>query len=156
MTTTALLLVEVNGWFSKKVNFVSMVEHTLGKWGKALCLSVYLFLFYALLVAYISGSGSLFATLLQNGFHLEVPAWTGSALFVFLFGIIVYLGTRQVDLWNRALMTAKIVFFLILVLIGVRSVEPALLTHSAPSLAIFSLPILVISFGFHNMIRTTI
>lgn len=154
MTTTGLLLVEVNGWFSKKVNFVSMVEHTLGKGGKALCLFIYLFLFYALLVAYISGSGSLFSTLLQNGFHLEVPSWAGSALFVFLFGVVVYLGTRQVDLWNRVLMTAKIVFFLALVLIGARSIEPSLLTHKAPSLAIFSLPILVISFGFHNMIPT--
>ena len=37
MTSTALLLVEVNGWFSRQVNLLTMTQHTLGKWGQGIC-----------------------------------------------------------------------------------------------------------------------
>src|ERR1700722_9255778 len=57
MTLTGLLLVEVNGWFSERVNLVTMFGYSLGRIGKALSWILYLFLFYALLVAYVSGSG---------------------------------------------------------------------------------------------------
>lgn len=154
MTATALLLVEANGWFTRKVNFMSIVEHSLGRGGKILCLITCLFLFYALLVAYISGSGSLFSSLLQNWPGWTSPSWVGSLLFVSLFGLVVYMGTRQVDLWNRVLMAFKIAFFLGLVLIGIRFVDANLLSYSRPAIAIFSLPLLVVSFGFHNMIPT--
>jgi tyrosine-specific transport protein len=154
MTATGLLLVEANGWFTRKVNFMSIVEHALGKGGKAVCLITCLFLFYSLLVAYISGSGSLLSFLLKNSLGWQIPSWIGSTIFVGLFGFIVYMGTRQVDLWNRLLMVFKIAFFLCLIFIGMRFVDPALLTYSKPALAIFSLPILIVSFGFHNMIPT--
>jgi tyrosine-specific transport protein len=154
MTITGLLLVESNGWFARKVNFVSMVEHSLGRKGKILCLITYLFLFYALLVAYISASGNLFSTFVTSGFGWDLPIWVGSAILVFLFGFVVYAGTRQVDLWNRVLMGAKIFFFIALVCIGMPFVNPSLLTYSKPALAVYSVPILLISFGFHNMIPT--
>lgn len=154
MTSTALLLVEANGWFTRNVNFMSIIERSLGKGGKILCLITCLFLFYALLVAYISGSGSLFSSLVQRYSGYAPAPWVGSLLFVVLFGTIVYFGTRQVDLWNRLLMAFKIAFFVALTFIGMRFVKPDLLAYSKPSLAIFSLPLLVISFGFHNMIPT--
>ena len=62
MTATALLLVEVNGWFPAQVNLLTMSNHTLGKWGKRVCWATYLFLFYAILVAYISGIGGVCST----------------------------------------------------------------------------------------------
>jgi tyrosine-specific transport protein len=152
MTVTGLLLVEVTGWFPKQVNLISMTQSSLGKWGKNACWIFYLFLFYALLVAYISGCGTLFSTLMRQYFHLAIADWIGSLIFVVLFGWVVYQGTRPVDLWNRVLMLAKIGSFLTLVFLGVRYISPKLLERSAPQYAIFSLPILVISFGFHNMI----
>lgn len=154
MTLTALLLVEANGWFPKKVNLLSIVSYSLGKWGKTFCWITYLFLFYALLVAYVSASGSLCSTFLQSFFELSIPPWVGSVFFVFLFGGIVYQGTRQVDLWNRVLMAGKILFFLALIWIGALYIKPTLLARSDLSLTLFSLPILIISFGFHNMIPT--
>lgn len=111
MTATALLLVEVNGWFSRQVNLLTMANHSLGRWGKGICWITYLFLFYALLVAYISGIGSLIGSFVQTSFHISMPIWVGSFIFVLLFGWIVYLGTRSVDLFNRGLMFGKIGFF---------------------------------------------
>jgi tyrosine-specific transport protein len=125
-----------------------MVNHALGKWGKGVCWVTYLFLFYALLVAYISGIGSLCGSFFQSSF----PAWMGSSIFVVLFGWIVYLGTRKVDLFNRGLMLGKIGFFVLLVAAGVYYVKPQLLLRTEPVYAMSALPLLVIAFGFHNMI----
>lgn len=154
MTLTGLLLVEVNSWFSKQVNFVSMVGSSLGRFGRILSWLLYLFLFYALLVAYISGSGSLSSTFFQLFLSWKVPAWVGSFFFVILFGSVVYQGTRPVDLWNRVLMVGKIASYIGMIVLGMKYVQPKLLAYSQPSFTLFSLPILVISFGFHNMIPT--
>lgn len=152
MTLTGLLLVEVNGWFPHQVNMLTMIEKSLGKGGKVICWITYLFLFYALLVAYISGSGNLFSTFLAGAFGAHIPVWVGSLFFVLLFGGVVLFGTRKVDLWNRVMMVGKILFFLALILIGVKYINPKLLLRTDASTALFSLPILITSFGFHNMI----
>lgn len=152
MTATALLLVEANGWFSRQVNLLTMTHHALGKWGKGICWLTYLFLFYALLVAYISGIGSLCETFFQYHFQAAFPSWLGSLLFVLLFGSIVCLGTRKVDLFNRGLMVGKIGFFVLLVIAGVIYIQPHLLLRAEPVYATSALPLLVIAFGFHNMI----
>lgn len=152
MTATALLLVEVNGWFSRQVNLLTMTEHALGKWGKGICWVTYLFLFYALLVAYISGIGSLSSTFFEASIHTVLSPWIGSLVFVVLFGSIVCLGTRKVDLFNRGLMLGKIGFFILLVTVGIFYVKPDLLLRVEPSYAASALPLLVIAFGFHNMI----
>ncbi len=152
MTLTGLLLVETNGWFTNRVNLITMVGRTLGNKGKVLCWIFYLFLFYSLLLAYISGIGSLVSKIMDEYFHLSFPDWSGSLFFVLLFGWIVYLGTRRVDYTNRFLMIGKIGAFLGLVFLGAQHIQPKLLERSSGEYALFALPILVISFGFHNMI----
>ncbi|MCI0381871.1 MAG: tyrosine transporter [Chlamydiae bacterium] len=156
MTATALILVEVHGVFDKRVNLITMVGHTLGKWGKIACWVLYLFLFYALLVAYIAASGNLTSSFLKDFFTISFPNWGGSIILVFLFGWVVYLGTRPVDLLNRGLMLFKILSFLGLVFMGVKLVDGSLLLRTKISYAVFALPILVISFGFHNMIPSLV
>lgn len=152
MTSTALLLVETNGWFHKQISFLSMLDHTIGKPIKAIGWITYLFLFYALLVAYISGIGTLFASFVNSFFNLHIPDWIGSVALIVLFGWIVYSGTRNVDLCNRFLMLVKVVFFGLLVLFSATYVQSQLLLHVDPVYAPMSFPLLVIAFGFHNMI----
>lgn len=152
MTATALLLVESHSWFSSRVNLLSMTQKTLGRWGKGVCWVTYLFLFYALLLAYLSQSGSLFATFTHLSFAWTLPNWMGSVFFVLLFGWVVYLGTRRVDHVNRALMVGKIVCFVLLIVAGVHFVQPTLLWRMEPQYMVSALPLLVIAFGFHNMI----
>ena len=97
MTFTGFLLVEIQGWFSGRVNLLSMVEKSLGRPGRQICWASYLFLFYALLVAYTAVSGSI----LSKGFE---------------------------------------------------KVQLAQLSFAEPSAAFLALPVLVISFGFQNII----
>lgn len=148
MLISALLMIEINSWFKNQVNIVSMAGHSLGQLGRSVSWTLYLFLFYALSVAYISGSGSLTSTMLGG----KLPNWCGSLFFVVLFGSIVYFGTRQVDLWNRVLMIGKIAAFVGLVFLGLNHVQAPLLERTDSEYAVFSLPILIIAFGFHNMI----
>lgn len=152
MTTTGLLLVEVNHWFDRRTNLISMVSHYLGPVARGIAWILYLFLFYSLLMAYVAGSGKISSNLVADFSSFQLPVWGGSVFFVILFSIVVYLGTKQVDYVNRIFMVGKILAFLGLVLLGVYYIEPQKLMRSEPSYALFSLPILIVSFGFHNMI----
>lgn len=152
MLTTALFMVEIIGWFKKPVNLISMVEHTLGPLGKVLCWILYLFLFYALLIAYMSASGNHVSLLMYDSFNFSLPNWAGSLFFVIIFGWMVYLGTKPVDHLNRYLMIGKALSFVLLVVLGIQYIAPRLLLHWQPKYSLFTFPILIISFGFHNMI----
>ncbi len=152
MTTTAFLMVEIMGWFDKPVNLISMVGQTLGPIGRLLCWVLYLFLFYALLVAYMSLSGNHTAAFTKQITHAAMPDWIATLFFVLFFGWLVYLGTRPVDHVNRALMFGKIVAYAILTVLGLKFIAPKLLMHFEAKYTLFSFPILIISFGFHNMI----
>jgi tyrosine-specific transport protein len=152
MTFTALLLVEVNGWFKGQVNLVSMAGESHGAKGKVIAWLSYLFLFYSLLVAYAAASGSVFSAIIESLFSFLVPPWVASLFFTLLFGYVVYLGTRPVDLLNRFLMAGLIGAYLGMIAFGLTRIDPALLLHSAPQYLLLSLPVLVVSFGFQNMI----
>lgn len=152
MTTTALLILEALSWFNKPVNFLSIVEYTLGRVGKVLCWILYLFLFYALLVAYMSASGNHSMILSKEIFSFSLSERVATLFFIFIFGWLIYLGTRPVDHLNRVLMFGKIASFLLLIVFGIKFIVPHLLMHFEPKKALISFPILIISFGFHNMV----
>ena len=154
MTGTALLLLEVGGWFKKNSNFPTMISTLLGQFFKSLCFIFYLLLFYTLLVAYVAESGIHFSFILnQIGMHKMLP-WMGSLFFVIIFGWIIYLGTRPVDLLNRFLMIFKILSFFILIYLCIKFIDIDRLLYTDYKYTFFPLPILVVSFGFHNMIPT--
>lgn len=152
MVTTALLIVEGMGSFKKSTNMLSMVREILGPTWGPLCALLYLFLFYALLVAYMSISGNHTTLFFHNVFALALPNWVGTLFFVILFGWIVYLGTKAVDHVNRYLMVGKILFYILLIAFGIYYMTPKLLVHWQTKYALFTFPILIVSFGFHNMI----
>ena len=152
VTLTSFFMVEIIGWFKEPVNLISMVSETLGVVGKILCWVLYLFLFYALLVAYIALSGKHTAGFLQEGFAFTLPSWAGSCFFVAAFGALVCLGTGPVDRLNRFLMLGKVLTYLILIVCSVRFVSTKLLSYAQPTYVLTSLPILVTAFGFQNMV----
>lgn len=154
MTTTGLLMVEVNGWFATQVNIISMAAKSLGRIGKGAGWALYLFLFYSLLVAYISAIGALCNNYAKAYFSIYLPSWIGALFFAALVGITVYQGTRRVDYWNRLLVFGKIAAFCVMTLIGFAYIEPVKLLYMEPAYVWFSLPVLIISFGYHNMIPT--
>lgn len=150
MTTTGLLLVEATSWFDTPVNLNTLIHHTLGPVGMFIGWIMYLFLFYTLIVAYIAGSGN------HVGLLLGVPVWVGSLFFVLVFGWMTYLGAKTVDLTNRLLMVGKIGAFLLLIVTAAEYVKPEYLENTKIEYTFLALPILVISFGFQNMVPTLV
>jgi tyrosine-specific transport protein len=68
-----------------------------------------LFLMYALTAAYISGAGELLASSLNQWLDWRCLL-RAALLFTAIGGAVVCIGTSLVDLFNRFLFSAKIIF----------------------------------------------
>lgn len=152
MLITSLLLLEANLTVGYHLSLISIAEKTLGKWGKFLCWILFLFLFYSLSIAYIAASGSILQTIISDLFNLNIPSWFGSLFFTVVFGFIVFIGVSQVDYFNRLLMLGLIISYCTLVILGSQHIHFDYLRVQHWQYAVAALPVLVISFGFHNMV----
>lgn len=152
MTSTGFLLLEANLSLGYDLSLISIAEKTLGKTGKILCWLLFVFLFYSLSVAYIAASGSILHSIVFDLFEFELPDWCGSLLFTLIFGIVIYTGVRQVDYLNRLLMVGLILAYCVLVLLASLHIKASYLAVKQWKYAFAALPVLIISFGFHNMI----
>lgn len=125
----ASLFIEVNLWFPRTSNYISMAGITLGKTGQTIAWITYLFLLYSFLCAYISGGGDLFHYLFATSGMKISLAWS-SAIFTFLLSLIVYFGLRTVDYVNRGLIFGKLGAFIVLVVLALPFISKNNLAHS--------------------------
>lgn len=152
MMTTGLLLLEVNIWFKKEVNVITMAGGTIGKIGQSFAWVLFLFLFYCIEVAYTAGSGQIFVDLIHEATAVTVPVWLGSLAFVVIFGVMIYFGTHSVDRLNRFLMAGLIITYLLLIGFGSMHIKMDLLGHIEWKNSVWTIPVMIISFGYHNLI----
>ena len=82
----------------------------LGRWSVLTGFSM-MFLMYALTAAYISGAGELLASSISDWTGISMSATAGVLLFTFVAGGVVCVGTSLVDLFNRFLFSAKLLFW---------------------------------------------
>lgn len=152
MVATGLLLLEVNLWYGGHVSIISMVQNTLGKFGASVAWVTYALLFYAIMIALIAGSGAICSNYLSHYLGLSLSPEASGIVITALFGLLVWKGTRDVDYLNRILMIGLVVFYVLLVAVGSLYVDSELLGRQNWGSAVFVLPVMVISFGFHNLI----
>lgn len=152
MCCTGLLLLEVNLWYEDEISIVSMASRTIGWIGKAVAWVTFVFLFYSLMVAYITGCGNLFSDFFKDVFNYNAPVWAGSLFFTLLFGSFIYLGCFVVDECNRVLMLGLVITYLILLILGFPHINFEYLKFGDWSKAPFVLPVMVILYGFHNLV----
>lgn len=150
MLSTAYLLVEVYLWFPDESNYISMAQRTLGKFGAGICWALYLFFFFSILVAYLSGGGGILAHIL----HLTPTI--GPFVFVLIFAPFVYLGTASVDRLNTWLMGGLFLTFFLFLALGVQYLQPTFLERADWGESWKVAPILFTAFGFHGMVPTLI
>jgi tyrosine-specific transport protein len=111
------------------VGMLAMIENTLGFIGARVAGGTYLFLHYALLVAYTTQGGEILGTAIANiskifGGQNTVPAWVGTTVFTVLFGGIMYFGRDKfVEKLNSVFVAIVLVSFLGLLLLGVGQVK---------------------------------
>ena len=158
--TSALLIAEVNVQSIYRLGrpglgLLAMVESILGQTGARIAGGVYLFLHYALLVAYMAQGGSILTTALTNlgGMATLLPPWSGTVLFAMLFGSILYFGRqRLVETLNTAFVAIVLVSFVGLLVLGTRQVTPShLLTQNWDALSP-AISVMFVALFFHNVI----
>lgn len=147
MTCTGLLLLEICLNMPPDANLISMATAYLGKTGRVVTWVLYLFLFYCLSLAYVSGGGSFLQKWL--GFHSYTA---GGILFVLLLAPFVYLGTKLVDRMNVFLMIGLIGSYLLFIIFGLPHVNLQLLNEVHWTPAIMALPIIFTSFSYQGII----
>lgn len=156
MLSTGLLLLEINLWYPEETNIVSMANRLLGPIGKGVAWGGFLFLFYTIILSYISGCGDLLKDFLFKTGGWNLPSWIGSVICTAVLSLMLYWGTRAADYFNRLLMLGLILCYIALVVIGIPHIHLDLLTYSNWDYSPAVLPLVIISFGFHNLVPSLV
>nr|XP_027082146.1 uncharacterized protein LOC113704439 [Coffea arabica] len=152
MVVTGLLIAEVNvktmcELGSGGVSLVSMAMRTLGTAGVQIACWSYMFIHYALLVAYVARSSDI----LTN--FLGVPVWETATLFSLLFGGICFFGSqRLIGAVNGALVFGIIASFTALVVVASGDLHWEALLKANYEAAPQSIPIIALSFVYQNVV----
>ncbi|KAI0498112.1 hypothetical protein KFK09_021353 [Dendrobium nobile] len=152
MVVTGLLIAEVNmntmcELGSGGVSLVSMAMRTLGRVGVQVACWSYLFIHYALLVAYIARSSDI----LTNSFG--IPLWESATLFSLIFGGICYYGSQRViGAINGFLVFGIIISFAALVGVASGDLQWNSLLRANVEAVPRSVPIIALSFVYQNVV----
>ncbi len=150
---TAVFFIDVNDSVKVESNLITMAGKTLGLPGQIFTWGIYLLLLYSLTAAYIAGSAPLFQASLAY-IHVHVPLWLCYLALPLVFGAFVYLGTEEVDIVNRLLMTGLIGSYLFLILGVPQQIQTSNLLHFDSALGVIGLPIVITAFGYHIILPT--
>lgn len=152
MTVTALFLVEVTLWFKEGAHVITMTQTILGPVGKIISWLLYLFICYASIVAYTAGGGIQIASAFQSFFHYPLSKEMGAFLFVAIFTLVIYCGSRFVGRVNTILFVAMIAAYIGLVFVGLEEIKPALLQFKRWGGSLIAVPFLLTAFSFQTMV----
>ncbi|MGV7961808.1 tyrosine transporter TyrP [Photorhabdus tasmaniensis] len=158
MSYTALLLVEVYQYSPADTGLGTVAKRYLGRGGQWLTGFSMLFLMYALTTAYISGAGELLAGSLSSWLDKPVPVSFGILIFTVVASCVVTIGTQSVDMINRLLFTAKIIFLVIMLAVMMPHIKNTNLL-SMPleqGLVLSAIPVVFTSFGFHGSVPSIV
>lgn len=152
MMSGGLLLAEVYLYFKDDIGLRTMARRTLGPLSAKIAWILFLFLFYTLLIAYVSALGTLLGDFSLTYWNYAPPRWFPTTLITALIGVFLYFGTEKCDLINRAMMIGLIVSFFLLISLAFPHIERENLAFSDWTESLFILPTFIVSFGFHNLI----
>ena len=129
------------------VSVLSMAKNTYGKTGGVLAGSTYMFLHYALLVAYLARGGELLTEI------IDTSPTAASLAFAMLLGTTTYVSEPKVlDSINTSLVVAIVFSFTAILAMALSNFDASGLQLSDPSKAIFCVPVVALAFVFHNII----
>ncbi|KAJ4979735.1 hypothetical protein NE237_010515 [Protea cynaroides] len=152
MVVTGLLIAEVNvnsmcKLGSGGVSLVSMAMRTLGKVGVQIACWSYIFIHYALLIAYVARSSDI----LTN--FLGIPLWESATLFSLILGGICYFGSQRfIGAVNGILIFGIIISFTALVGVASGDLKWSTLLRANFEAVPLSIPIIALSFVYQNVV----
>ncbi|XP_021734291.1 uncharacterized protein LOC110701020 [Chenopodium quinoa] len=152
MVATGLLIAEVNvntmcELGSGGVSLVSMAKRTVGSVGVQVACWSYIFIHYALLVAYIARSSDI----LTN--YLGIPLWESAALFSLAFGGLCYFGSQRfIGAVNGLLVLGIITAFTALVVVASADLHLDALLKANFEAVPSSIPVIALAYVYHNVV----
>lgn len=150
MCGTGLLMSEACLSVEGEPNLVSMVEHTLGWWGKIICWFLYLFLFYCLTLAYVTECGNMLTDFVNDA----VAEWVGTLVFVLFTFPILYRGTYTVDRCNEVFMLGLFATYAGFIVLGAKYVDVERLWRADWGYISIALPVAFVSFAYQGIVPT--
>lgn len=135
------------------IGFLGIVEKTLGKLGARIAGGAYLFMHYALLVAYITEGGEILGFAARKVWGLILPTWVGTTTFTLLFGGIMYLGREKfIEKLNNAFVGIVIVSFLGLLFLAGRHIQTTQLLFQDWSALGSAISVMSVALFFQNVV----
>lgn len=155
MALTGVVLAEVVLSFDKDyVNLLTLSQRTCGSTVRALVALLFTFLFYGIMIAYITGSSYLIMDFFDKAVGVAVSFAAASTAITILMYVVITQGVTLVDQGNRWCVLGLIICYVLLVIYSLPYVQPKSLMRSDWSVSVIALPILIISFGYHNLIAS--
>lgn len=143
---SGILFAEVILFNPPRSNYISLSRSILGKNLTSAVFGLYILLFYSLIAAYTKGIG----VILSNNLRIVGSSWDGSFLFIIVFMPLMYFGTNIIGRINGFLTFVLLISFFMLISVGNQNLSFDLLKNQDWSQSIFSLPLIISSFGFHG------
>lgn len=150
----SLVILEASLQFADGTSFVSMSQKVLGRAGVTTTWITFLLLFYALVAAYLSGSGKIIIDMLDHMFALSIPQSLDILPLLLFFAPLIYLGLGMVDAVNRWLMVGMILSYVVIVFWLVPRIDTENLALIDWRFSLLSFSVVVTSFGYHVIIPT--
>lgn len=150
LTFSALLFVELYQTAESDAGIGTLAEQYFGKTGRIIATAVLIIFLYALIAAYVSGSGSLLKDLLPESFGDKVSI----LLFTVIFGSFIVIGTHSVDKINRVLFFVMLAAFAVVLSLMLPEIkfDNLMATPIDNALIISASPVFFTAFGFHGSI----
>jgi len=129
-------------------HYPSLYHQYLGNAGKWIAIVAYLLIFYGTLTAYLTGAASIIVEL----FH---PPLSTSMIIVIFAGILTAIAMANMKIlhrYNSAFVVLMLIAFALIVVMTQKFVEPARLAHHDWRFFPASIPIIIISLNFYNII----
>jgi tyrosine-specific transport protein len=141
------------------LGLLAMIERTLGKLSARVAGGAYLFLHYALLVAYVAQGGEILMSAVEKvlGVQNVLPAWVGTTAFTLLFGGIMYLGREKfVEKLNSAFVAIVLASFLGLLLLGTTQLKTSSFLFQDWSALPAAVSVMFVALFYHNVVPTVV
>ncbi len=154
----ALLLAEVNVFCMRQygqpnMGLLGMVEATLGKSTANVAGGAYLFLHYALLVAYMAQGGEILSGAIAHISGVVVPGWVGPTVFALVFGGLLYWGSEKlVAKFNSTFVGIVILTFMALLVLSSTHVDPGQLVHQNWPAISPAVSVMLVALFYHNIV----
>ena len=155
MYTLFLLLEAILSAKTRHSNLISLIGEILGPTGQIVAWGCCLLLLYAVSAAYLTGGGAILYTVSQASPLLHLPnEQSGMLVFLVVIGIVGCLRARIVDLFNRFLMMALLVSFVLLLFGTTYGTQAFTYSPGETSYLLPAVSVIFLSFTCHPVFPT--